>query len=404
MTFFPRTLIQAADSPSIDGFGRWRVSSPVTLFDSKQLFDKDPLFWDEAITGSGGASTHSPDTASTVMSVGTSAASVVRQTFERFNYQAGKSQLILLTGVLDKSGGGTGITRRIGYFDANNGIFLEDAAGTISLVCRSYAGGSPSDANKVAQASWNVDKMDGSGPSGITLDWSKSQILLIDLEWLGAGRVRVGFVVDGSIYYVHRFNHANVVSGVYMSTPNLPIRLEITNDGSGVASSMEHICGSVMVEGGSPKTGILRTVSTAGNHLDAATADQLYMLIAIRLKTTHLGASIVFKSAEVLNETADFFEWQIVLNPTIAGSVTWVDMAYSAVQYAYGVTANTVSGGHLIQSGWGNNGSVASGATFEMYRHLGSSIAGVSDILALCVRSRTSNADFNGSITWQGAR
>jgi len=404
MTYFPRTSIQAADSPSIDAFGRWRVSEPTTLFDSKQLFDKDPIFWDEAITGSGGTSTHSPYTASTVMAVGTSAATVVRQTFERFNYQAGKSHLVLMTGVLDKSGGGTGITRRFGYFDANNGIFLEDAEGVISLVCRSSVSGSPSDSSKVVQASWNMDPMDGSGPSGIIVDWSKSQILLIEMEWLGVGRVRVGLVIDGSIHYVHAFNHANVISGVYMSTPNLPLRWEITNDGAGAASSMEHICGSVMVEGGMERTGVLRTVSTAGVHLDAAVADQLYMLLAIRLKPTHIGASVVFKSAEVLNETDDFFEWEVILNPTIAGTPTWVDLTDSAVQYTLGATANTVSGGYLIQSGWGSDSSVASGATFEMYRHLGNSLSGVSDVIALCVRSRALNADFNGSMTWQGAR
>ena len=109
-----------------------------------------------------------------------------RQTFMRFNYQPGKSQLINMTFILDKSGGGTGVQRRVGIFDDDNGIFLEDDEGTIKAVIRSNATGTPVN-TKVSQTSWNIDAMDGSGRSGITIDWTKSQILTIDYEWLEAG-------------------------------------------------------------------------------------------------------------------------------------------------------------------------------------------------------------------------
>jgi len=57
-------------------------------------------------------------------------------------------------------------------------------------------------------------------------------------------------VVDGVPTYLHQFNHANHSAGVYMTTPNLPIRYEISNDGTGAAAEMECICSSVMSEGG----------------------------------------------------------------------------------------------------------------------------------------------------------
>lgn len=406
MTYLSSTKIEASDSASIDAFGRWRVSAPVTLFDSKQLWDADPLFWDDAeASGSGTSSTHSVYTASTVMAVGASTAgSRVRQTFQRFNYQAGKSHLIMMTGVMNKSGGGTGITRRFGYFDSSNGIFLEDAEGVISLVVRSSVSGSPSDVNKVAQASWNIDPMDGSGPSGVTIDWSKAQILLIEMEWLGAGRALVGFVIDGSIYYVHQFLNANNISSVYMSNPNLPLRWEITNDGSGVSSSLEHICGTVMVEGGAQDTGLMRSASTKGTHLDANVADVLYALIGIGLKSTHLNSTVTVHNIGILNETADFYEWELILNPTVAGTFTYSAESNSPVEVAIGATANTVTGGYLLQAGWGNKEAAAQVGIVEVARSLGSSIVGTSDRIVLCVRSRASNADFNGSITWRESR
>jgi len=155
------TLTLETNNPTGDAFGRLRVSSPTTLFDSKQLFDAQPLLWDDQETsGSGTGSTHSTNTVSTTMTVGATTAGVrVRQTFQSFNYQPGKSQLILLTGVMNKTGGGTGINRRIGMFNAKNGLFFEDAEGTLNVVRRTYVTGSAVD-NKVAQSAWNLDKLD----------------------------------------------------------------------------------------------------------------------------------------------------------------------------------------------------------------------------------------------------
>ena len=155
-------VLNQSNSPFIDAFARLRVASPKTIFDSKQIYDNQPLYWDEAETsGSGTSTAHSTATASTTMSVSASTAGTrVRQTKRRFNYQPGKSQFILLTGILGS--GSTGITRRIGYFDENNGLFFQISGTTLSVVRRTYTGGSPSD-DAVAQSNWILDKMDGTG-------------------------------------------------------------------------------------------------------------------------------------------------------------------------------------------------------------------------------------------------
>lgn len=388
----------ASPNALFDAFGRQRVANPYTMFDSKQLYDSQPLFWDDQQTSGGGTGTsHSPARASTTISVGATTAGVrVRQTYNRFNYQPGKSLLIIMTGVFGATG--SGVTKRIGYFDTNNGLYFQYSNSVLSVVRRTYVTGSPVN-NPVVQSSWNIDKMDGTGASGVELDMTKAQIMFIDIEWLGVGRVRFGFVVDGAFIYCHQILNANVLSSVYMSTPNLPLRYEITNDGTGAADTLEHICSTVITEGGIEVAGITRAVSTAGTHINADAADTLYAMIGLRLKSTHLSAKIRIDRISIISETNDDFEWSLYLSPTVASTFTYADVTNSYLQRALGVTANTVSGGTLLDAGFSKqNSPVAS--IINSIRTLGSNIAGTPDTLVLCVRPLSATADYQGTITW----
>lgn len=387
-------------APTFDAFGRLRVSDPETLFDSKQIFDNQPLFWDEATTGSGTSSTYSQAAARTRIAVSASTAgSVIRQTFMRFNYQPGKSQLIFMTGKL--AGGDSGITAAMGLFDDDNGIFVGSEDGVLQVVRRTSTSGSAVD-NAVAQADWNVDPMDGTGPSGYTLDPSNTQIFWIDLEWLGVGRVRCGWVIDGKIIPCHQFLNTNNLDVVYMSTPNLPLRYFIENDGTGPAAHVDHICATVISEGGNQNIGTLRYKSTAGTHIDANTANTIYGIIGIRLKTSALGSTIKLVEKSVLATTNDAFEWMIILNPTVAGTPSWSDETNSTVQTSVADNTNTVTGGTIIQGGFA---SVASAVTGEISNAilLGSAIDGTRDEIWLCARPLTANSDIEGGLTWREA-
>ena len=180
-------------SPVGDAFNRARSSELVTLFDSQMQYDEQPLLWAEKTAGSG-ASTHVPNEATVDLDVTTASGdSVIRQTYEYFRYQPGKSQLIMATGVFGAAV--ANCTKLIGYGDASNGVFVGQDGGGMFALLRSNITGTPSDARKVYQADWNLDPMDGTGPSGATLDPTKSQIVLIDMEWLGVGTVMVGLGV-----------------------------------------------------------------------------------------------------------------------------------------------------------------------------------------------------------------
>lgn len=408
MSFDPSPEIRAADSASVDAFGRWRVSSPTTIFDSKQVFDNQPLFWDDQQESGGGtSSTYDQDTARTRLAVSdTTAGKRTRQTFMRFNYQSGKSQQVIMTGVLNGTSG-AGITTSMGLFDDDNGIFLIDAETTIKIVLRTNVTGTAAD-NAVVQSNWNIDVMDGTGPSGITMDFSKTLLLVIDLEWLGVGRVRVGFVLNGRIFYAHGFTSSNALTEVYMSTPNLPLRFQIENDGTGGVARMDHICATVISEGGVQNNGILRYKSTAGAHVDATTENTLYAVVGMRLKASDVGATVdVINVSIVEHQGAKEFEWVLVFNATVAGSPTYSNETNSAVQTFLGATANTVTGGTIITGGFtssGRFGGTSGGGAIQNALRLGVGINGTTlDTIVLAGRpvAGTSGLDFEGSITWR---
>lgn len=381
-----------------DAFGRQRVSEPTTLFDSKQVFDNQPLVWDDQeVSGSGTTSTYNTNKASTSLAVAATTAGLRRrQTHMRFNYQPGKSQLVLCTGQIDSTG--TGIRAAMGLFDDENGIFVEADNGVCSMVKRSYTTGSAVD-TAVAQADWNGDKLDGTGPSGFTLDFTKAQIWWCDLEWLGVGSVRTGFVIDGQFILCHTFHHANSVSDVYMSTANLPVRYEIENDGTGAATEMQHICSSVMSEGGEDETGVVRSINNGTTHVDANLVGTFYALLGMRLKSGYEGATLRTISLNTLSVTNDNYLWELRWNPTVAGTFTYAGLTDSAVDYATGATANTVTGGYTIRSGYGSQQDQKS-SIIPGIRHIGADISGTPDELVLCVTPLSSNLDIYGAITW----
>jgi hypothetical protein len=391
--------------PPPDAFGRLRVSEPLTLFDSKQIHDNAPLYWDDQeVSGSGTSSTHSTARASSMLAVADATAGRrLRRTRQRFNYQPGKSMLILMTGVLQASGGGAGITSRIGYYDDNNGFRFQMKDGTMSVVRRSKVTGSVVD-TVVEQSAWNVDPLDGTGPSGVTIDPETSLIYWIDMEWLGVGSVRMGVVVDGAFLLCHIFHHANSISGVYMSTPNLPVSYEIQNDGTGAASEMEHICATVVSEGGQEKLGRLFYASNGATHVDANSSGTVYALLGIRLKATALDEMVELVGNTVMASTSDNYEWQVRFNPTVAGTFTYASAnSASSVEVATGATANTVTGGTVMDGGYVKS-AVASGSTssaLENAVRLGSSIGGTPDTIVLCARPLAGNADIYGSLTWR---
>ena len=286
MSYFANVGIK--DGPNLDAFSRLRVSTPVTLFDSDQRYGDNALLWENQFVGTGAVS-NNYNTASVVMTTGGtgSTASAIRSTKKSFHYFPGKSLIAIMTFVFD-GGGVVNNTRRAGYFDAQNGVFFELAGSTMNIVQRTYTSGSMAE-TRVASSSWNIDKMDGTGPSGVTLNPANCQILIIDLQWLGMGRVRVGFDVDGVIYYAHEFKNANVLTLPYMSMACLPVRFENFNTGTaGGTATLSQTCATVCYEGiGEPLRGLQFNANnaTAGISIPTSSTTTFTPVLSIRAST-----------------------------------------------------------------------------------------------------------------------
>lgn len=407
MSYTPNSIITIDDTSPIDAFARLRFSQPTTLFDSKQLFDSSPLFFDDAeVSGSGTTTAHSVNRASTTIGVSASTAGRrVRRTKQRRNYQPGKSHLGLFTFVMGTNV--ANVAKRVGLFDDNNGVFFEMDGTTPTVVIRSFATGASVD-TKITQANWNVDKMDGTGKSGITLDFTKAQILFIDFEWLGAGGVRYGFFIDGLPYIVHRQANANTADSVYMSTPNLPVAYEIENSGTGGASTLEHICSSVVSEGGFDGLGVVRSIDRGNSKITSSNND-IRAMVSIRLKSTHIGATIIPLGFNILASIFGGIDsrWAVYINPTFTGTdnASWVPIANSAVEYD--ITRDSgyvITGGTMVASGYFNDQNTPF-AAFEIpsVLRLGSSIASDRDELVLAVGKVDGGGteEYFGGISWQ---
>ena len=214
---------------AVDAFSRLRISEPFTLLDAKMLNDKLPAVFDEVVNGTA-TSVFVPGDSLCLMSTNGDGDYVIRQTPIHFNYQPGKSMLCYFTGVFEPQ---TNIVKRIGMFQGTNapphtpsdGIYLESTEDHVSFNIVKTEGTPFSLAAN--QTEWNIDRLDGNGASGKTIDFTKAQLVVIDYEWLSVGRVRCGFMMGGIPIYVHEFSNINNLTAPYMTSGSQPVRYEI---------------------------------------------------------------------------------------------------------------------------------------------------------------------------------
>ena len=336
---------------NLDAFGRLRVSNPLTLFDSSHRYADNNL-WASSITGTA-AATFSADEGLVNLTVGSASGDqIIRETIKVFSYQPGKSLLVMSTFVLGDPK--AGLRQRVGYYGAANGIYFERDGSTNYMVERSSVTGVLTN-TRVAQADWNQDPMDGTGPSGLTLDSSKAQILYMDVEWLGLGTVRTGFIINGAFVPVHNFNHANLVTTTYITTASLPLRYEMTNTAATTgASTLKQVCSTVISEGGYELRG---AQLTAGNAITAprtlTTAGTFYPVVSFRLKSTRLDAIAILTAISILGITNNAnYKWEVVASGTTTGG-TWVSAGTnSAVEYNITGTSFSSTGGRILATGF----------------------------------------------------
>lgn len=398
-----------------DAFGRLRVSNPLTLFDSTHRFNDNGL-WSSANTAGNSSVAFANNQSSIMLNVTTTAnAEVIRETTKVFSYQPGKSLLIMNTFAMETPK--ANVRQRVGYFGAENGIYLENDGTTNYFVLRSNNTSTLVE-TRVPQSQWNIDKFDGTGYSSQTknsdhsagIDVSKTNILWMDIEWLGVGDVRCGFVVDGKLTVAHVFHNDNVNTMPYMTTASLPIRYEIKNTGiTSSNSSMRQICSTVISEGGYGLVGMQQAVQTPiGLPVDLPVVGTYYPIISIRLKTSpnRLDAIAILSALSILGITNNsFYNWQVRANAVTSGG-TWTSVGdTSSVEYK--IDGGTITGGRVLASGF--SGATNQSASpidipkdalfkFQLERD---GLTGTPYELTLCATSSVSGADIYASMDWE---
>ena len=396
--------VSLADTGSVDAFGRLRVSEPVSLFNAQFQYDANSLVFVTSLSGTGSVTKTANETSITLSTGGTAnGATAINQTKSYLRYQPGKSQHILMTGVLGAQK--ANVRSRIGYFDANDGLYFEmDGTNGAAVVQRSSTSGSPVN-TVVLQASWNLDKMDGTGPSGVTVDFSKAQIFHIDAQWLGVGRVRFGFNINGKLYLAHQFLNANVITSPYMNTASLPCRAEITNTGvAGSTTTMKQICMSVASEGGTNTPSVLDF--SASNGVTAISAGTTRTpIISIRPKTTFNSISnrfmINIQSVDIVNNGVQTIFFEVVYNGTLTGAAfADVDTTNSGVQKD--VAASACTNGIVVASGYLGGGSRATVTipANDVYPFTLDFAGTTPDIFSLCATSFGAGAATAAAFDW----
>lgn len=377
-----------------DAFGRVRSAEPIALLDIKQVFDDADLNF-LTNTENGATSTHQPDLASSQLAVTTTTGSkVFRRTREYVPYHPGHTQVILITGRFNAAT--SGIRKRIGYFDDDNGLFFEqDVDGTIYIVRRTSTSGSPVD-NKVAQPDWNIDTLDGTGSSGFTFDPTKFSVFFFAFAWLGGAGATLGIIVDGSVIFVHNFETSGL-EDPFISTPSLPIKWEIENVSSSSSDTLLQTCCAAFSEGGFNPRGI---ISTAYNSSPRTISTTPVPLLSVRLKSAYTkGLLIPLVASSMITSTQNASLVRIIIRGTLTDA-SWSDTTTNATEFD--VSATAISGGIEVNSFLIINDSSEVAVNINNSLAVAADLSGNNDIISLVVNTISAgNISIVGALIWK---
>lgn len=382
----PNYVTFADQDPLIDSFQRLRVSEPRIAFAYSWANGLRAEYWDSAAFGAGTAlpaaiaaagapPTLNNDACQNLNTTTASGTGYWAQSIYHIRYAPGvstKAQFTFNATLIQANQ-----NWRVGAFtdqgtfpsNAGDGIFLE-AVGTAMFINRRYlTGGGVGAVEQVAQASWNMDKLDGTGVSGINLDWTKTQHLIIEWQWLGVGTIRVGFETGATgIVWAHQFNSVNNLAVPWCRTGSLPLRAEIYTTGvTAQAGLLKLINCSVVQEGDIFAQRVtwryrsfIANISGAAKAISATAAiGSWYPLIALRPCSTNdisKRASVIPTKAQIMVAAAGTgptaLTWALIYGPTTHTGATFAALTTEGAQVdTASTTATAIAGGIVLAQG-----------------------------------------------------
>jgi hypothetical protein len=252
------------------------------------------------------------------------------------------------------------------------------------------------------QTQWNLDKLDGTGASGLTVNPLFNQIHIIDLQWLGAGKVRFGFDFGSKLVYCHQIINNNQLTAPYMQSACLPVRYEILNVGTpAVGNTLKQICSTVISESGARDNPQYQF--TAGNGATLRSVTTALPIITIKPATAFGGFQNrilnTLKRITINTITVPIF-YQLIYNGTLSGgSFGSVDTNSGMT---YDVAATGISGGTVVDSGYIT---VANGLDRYLTPNklpITLNMAGnAADTLSVVVTSTGSSTSVGATLSWE---
>ena len=378
---------------------RRKVSNyEITEFNTFQ-YTKDPLIWDEEITGTASSSLDPYETV-VLMTVGsTTGDKIVRQTKRVIPYIPGRENEVCMNFRLKAQT--AGIRQRLGIFDDEAGIYLEDDGTNYNVVVRKSTSGGVVE-TRIARANWNGDKLDGTGGSGITLDFSKFQTIVIEYNWF-TGHTEIKFIIGNYSHAIHQFEFNNAADSVFTNSPFLPIRWEIENTGGTAGSHILEVGSyATLSEAGSVPLGVKNTVITPLAGINCSDANTFYPILSIRLRSNRIKGVVLPLNFQVAAlDNAPIF-YKVLLNPTLTGATTWNTYDDTHVEYNTNATAVSegdyiVSAGYISPNGQGGLLPLNTESALQIGRL---SMGDSSEVITIAAASTSANKDIFAALSW----
>jgi hypothetical protein len=370
------------------------------VFEHTNVSEKESLLVDESTSGGGTSINYDSNKSEVSLNIsGAAEASkvVIRQSKIRSSSSVNKSYTAVCCGII--GGSSVGYTKRIGLFDDNNGMFFESDNTDFNVVVRSSTTGSVVD-TKVSQSSWNLDKMDGTGNSGLNIDRTLVQTFIIDYS-IG-GLIRFGFMVKGEPIYCHEIGSSNLGLTLNMSSISLPIRFEIRADSSQATDESVIELFSSIIEEGEDKRELV-SVSRRATSLSVSNSSDFHNVISLRLNQGFLGSKIFAESISLISTSSVTYAWYLVLNPSIStGSFTWFRVGDHSIDYSTSSVTLVPTNSNTLASGVGSSSNTLKEKITEYINEhvaIGSKIDGTQDVVTLCVQKLSgTTSTYYGSI------
>ncbi len=379
---------------------RVKVSQQEIVLFSNALYSTDTEIWDRVVYNNATVTYDSIQGGTVLTVTSTINSEAIVQSTRVMPYVPGRGVEVAMA--VQYNDARTGVRRRAGVFDENNGMYFEqDETGEYYVVIRSNTSGVVVN-NRVARANWNGVKFDGTEPNGITASPDAIQLFLIEYDWYGSGQVQFSYVINGYKYIVHTFNHANILTTTYMRTPNLPVRFEIKNITGATGPFEMHKWGVSVIQEGAvgANLGWPGDITTAVGGKTLGLTGVFGPLVAIRLKSDRLAGVVLPNAYQAVSTSNALMYHRLTSNATITGG-TWISFSDESF-VEYNITATACSGGTVLTAGFtpiGDNGKTQLDprALWQMRR---TTMGTVSQVLCVEAAGDSNNIKALGSLSW----